>query len=238
MFGRIISVVFLFTRFFAAISTQFGRIFAIRFDKSRIDTISEIIKFIHTRSAYVAQTSLYGYLKTRMGTRYRVIFEDDAFQEPLNTAKWRTYSACLADLTVFTVGTVAARSDLSSDELIQLAGHCFATSIEATFDDCTMPELAGMSIERFSQRIGLLDWRHASEGENAFTYSPLELIDAAPVIDEFKTQDSEIVSNSIRFRWRDVREQLRKRIDASAICTDWRARGHTAESTQEGDSSV
>ena len=87
MFVRFKALLLYFSRVFTAISTQFGRIFEIRFDKSRIDTIAEFIKFIHTRSAYVAQTSLYGYLKTRMGTRFRIIFEDDAFQEPLNTAK-------------------------------------------------------------------------------------------------------------------------------------------------------
>ena len=39
----------------------------------------------------------------------------------------------------------------------------------------------------------------------------------APVIDEYKALDREIVTNSIRFRWRDARDQLRRRLDAPAL---------------------
>ena len=52
---------------------------------------------------------------------------------------------------------------------------------------------------------------------------PYRSIPEERIADELKEQDGEIVTNSIRFRWRDVREQLRKRIDRDAICAEWRA---------------
>ena len=66
---------FSLSRILASVSLKFAAIVSNRLDKSRIDNLASLIDFIHTRAAYVAQTSLYGYLKTRMGTRYRVIFE-------------------------------------------------------------------------------------------------------------------------------------------------------------------
>ena len=84
------------------------RIFGVRFDKSPIQTLDSLVEFIQSRAAYVAQTALYGYLKTRMGTRFRVIFEDDEFAPSINNAKWSTYGACLSDLTVFAAATVGA----------------------------------------------------------------------------------------------------------------------------------
>jgi hypothetical protein len=43
------------------------------------------------------------------------------------------------------------------------------------------------------------------------------LLRYAPIVDEFKELDREIVRNSIRFRWRDVRAQLRRRLRPEAF---------------------
>ena len=79
------------SRVAALIPENWRRIFGIRFDKSAIRNVDDLAEFIQTRSSYVAQTSLYGYLKTRMGTRFRQVFEDDKFLPSINKAKWRTY---------------------------------------------------------------------------------------------------------------------------------------------------
>jgi len=65
---------------------------------------------------------------------------------------------------------------------------------------------------------------NAAAGEAAFAGSVADLIRFAPVVDEFKMLDGKFVANSIRFRWRDVREQFRRRADAAAIVADWRLR--------------
>ena len=69
-----------------------------------------------------------------------------------------------------------------------------------------------------------MHWPNAAMGEASFTESPSVLIDTAPIADHLKKEDVDIVTNSIRFRWRDVREQLRTRIDADAVSRDWMAR--------------
>ena len=53
------------------------------------------------KSAWVSQETLYGYLKTRMGTKYVLMFEDEIFLESINKAKWNIYSECLQDLTLY-----------------------------------------------------------------------------------------------------------------------------------------
>ena len=58
--------------------------------------------FIQTKSAWVTQVTLYSYLKTRMGTRYVLHFDNDVFMSSLNIAKWNIYSDALQDLTFFT----------------------------------------------------------------------------------------------------------------------------------------
>jgi hypothetical protein len=213
------------SRLSALIPGKFRQIFGIRFDKSPIQNVDKLAEFIHTRSAYVAQTSLYGYLKTRMGTRFRQVFEDDKFLPSINQAKWRTYGACLSDLTVFAAAVTGSENRLEKHEISDLARKCFETAVRQTFDDAEAGEVRAGIVERFEARVKLTNWPNAAIGETAFTSSPEVLLESAPIADELKEQDVEIVTNSIRFRWRDVREQLRKRIDRDAICADWQSSG-------------
>jgi hypothetical protein len=53
--------------------------------------------------------------------------------------------------------------------------------------------------------------------EAAFTESPAGLVRWAPVIDELKQLDEEIVRNSVRFRWQEVRRDFARHLDARAM---------------------
>lgn len=199
--------------------------FAERFDRSPIDNPDSLVRFIHTRSAYIAQTALYGYLKTRMGTRFRVIFEDDRFAPALNGAKWRIFAACLSDLSVFAVATIVRECGIDAGAAARLAAFCHGAAIDATFGECEIDGLAEDCRSRFRTRLGFVDWAQAARRENAFVVSPDALVEHAPVIDEFKELDREIVVNSIRFRWRDVRDQFRGRLDGPALLDAWSGTG-------------
>ena len=70
--------------------------------KKKIKNLDELETFIQTKSAWVTQVTLYNYLKTRMGTRYVLHFENDKFMGSVNLAKWNIYSVALQDLSLFT----------------------------------------------------------------------------------------------------------------------------------------
>ena len=70
--------------------------------KKKINDLNQLENFIQTKSAWVTQVTLYGYLKTRMGTRYVLHFENDKFMGSVNLAKWNMYAVSLQDLIFFT----------------------------------------------------------------------------------------------------------------------------------------
>ena len=45
--------------------------------KSKLRNLEDLKKFIQQKSAWVTQVTLYNYLKTRMGTRYVLHFDDN-----------------------------------------------------------------------------------------------------------------------------------------------------------------
>ena len=194
---------------------------AVRFENRPLDSPEALSDFIRTRAAYVAQTSLYGYLKTRMGTRYVSIFQDETFAASINLAKAKTYIACLADLTVFAVATAGQDQTIEDDQRAQLARYCFERILGELADKCFDRGMIEGATSAFIERLAEVSWSEAALGEGAFTESPGALYSAAPIADELKVQDRKIVTNSIRFRWRDVRTQLRKRIDGETLFANW-----------------
>ena len=76
-----------------------------------IHSKEDLKNFVQERSAHVTQTTLYGYLKTRMGTRYVLHFENDEFMKSVNLAKWNIYAVSLQDLTFFTFSYLKANTN-------------------------------------------------------------------------------------------------------------------------------
>lgn len=216
------SPVLQFGQFSRRLAAWFRDVFNERFDRSHVADVAAMAAFVRTRAAYVAQTALYGYLKTRMGTSFRTHFEDEVFSGVIRGSTAKLFASCLSDLAVFAVATAARDTDLSDSELTALARHCFRAAFDAGMADVDAQKVPDEALAAFDARVRATDWTAAAAGETAFAGSVVDLLRFAPVVDEFKKRDGEIVRNSIRFRWRDVREQFRRRVDGAAIAEDWR----------------
>ena len=51
--------------------------------KEKINNYNDLKNFIQKKSAWLSQVTLYGYLKTRMGAKYVLMFEDEIFLESI-----------------------------------------------------------------------------------------------------------------------------------------------------------
>ena len=174
-------------------------------------------EYLDTRASHIAQTTLYGYLRTRAGTRYPVLFDDDAFVVSINHAKWQMWLACLSDLAVYAGGLLAHRSEAGP----VVAGTAVRRAVAAILERTGIPEDAGPrfveGVEAVRERLNGCDWTTIRDDESAFTASPEALVRHAPIIRELMALDEEIVRNSVRFRWQEVRRELRAILDADAV---------------------
>ena len=199
---------------------QAGSSLAGRLLSRRIGSVDEMCRFVGQRAAFVAQTTLYGYLKTRMGTKFVRYFEDEAFSAGIKTAAVKQFVSCASDLSIYATALVA-EGRLDREAAAGLAQRCFATALRQGLEGVGPGMAPAGAEEAFAGRAGRTVWASAGNGEAAFAQSIEDLIANAPVVDEFKAQDAPIVRNSIRFRWRDVREEMRRRLDAGAVASDW-----------------
>ena len=81
-----------------------------------INSKDDLQKFIQERAAHVTQTTLYGYLKTRIGTRYTLMMEDEKFAQSVNIAKWNIYVVAISDLTFFTFSYLINNKNLKQND--------------------------------------------------------------------------------------------------------------------------
>ena len=184
---------------------------------TRIADRDGLRRFLESRASHVAQTSLYGYLRTRAGARYPELFANDAFVRSIDIAKWYIWLACLSDVSIYAGGLVAHRSGAGPAEVRGLMANILEAILAAT----GTPPGAGNEFPQLAQhlraRVALCDWASVSDDEAPFSESPTALVDHAPIIDELKRLDEEIVRNSVRFRWQEVRRDLRRELDAAAL---------------------
>ena len=192
-----------------------------RLDRSPIDSMSSLKVFLQTQSASIAQTTLFGYLRTRMGTRYREMFQDDVFAVSIRRSSAQIFASCLADLTIFSITTISQNSDLRPDEAEKLALDCYQVALRQGLEGVPTSMIPQGVEQDFTKRAQSTDWRNSADA-TIFTKSATDLVRYAPVAEEFKLSDQEILGNSIRFRWRTVREQFVARVDAKALCRFWR----------------
>lgn len=174
-------------------------------------------RFLETRASYVAQMSLYGYLRTRAGKLYPEYFENDDFVRSVNGAKWLVWLACLSDLSVYAGGLLTQRSHRGAREVGPLIEELVAailrdTGVPADADAEFLPQA-----QRVRARLAACDWSGVTDDDTPFSASPTALVRWAPVVESMKQFDEAIVRNSVRFRWQEVRRDLRRNLDAAAV---------------------
>ena len=81
-----------------------------------IKSKGDLQKFIQQRSAHVTQTTLYGYLKTRIGVKYTAMVEDEVFSKSINIAKWNIYMIAIADCTFYTFSYLISEKNLKDND--------------------------------------------------------------------------------------------------------------------------
>ncbi|MCP4471088.1 MAG: esterase [Gammaproteobacteria bacterium] len=173
--------------------------------------------FLGTRASHVAQTSLYGYLRTRAGTRFPEMFENPDILQSINIAKWHIWLACVSDLSLFAGQCMYQSGKLDEDAIQQL----LPAALQQVLTETGEPEEAGSDFasarEKIVQRIATCDWKLERDDDTVFSQSPEALFYWSPIADELKEQDESIVKNSVRFRWIEVRRSARAMLDFEAL---------------------
>ncbi len=176
--------------------------------KTKISNLDDLEDFIQSKSAWVTQVTLYGYLKTRMGTRYVLHFENDKFMASVNLAKWNMYAVALQDLTFFTFSYL--KTNLNYQD-VDKAKEIFLKILDDETTNKMPLDIIEEAKKNFNERLQNINW-DTYYGDLPFNPSALSLYKWAPIADELKNLDRKIVLNSVILKWDIVKKEFNERI--------------------------
>ena len=177
--------------------------------KKKIRDLSDLEDFIQKKSAWVSQVTLYGYLKTRMGTKYVLHFDDEKFLGSINTAKWNIYSIALQDLTFYTLSYLKVKKNYQNTEKSKII---YDSIIDKEKNNGMPEDIINSAKIIFQERYENIDWEKYFNNL-PFNKSALALYDWAPIAEELKTLDRKIVLNSMILKWDNIKEEFEKLIN-------------------------
>ena len=177
--------------------------------KKKIKDFNDLENFIKTKSAWVTQVTLYGYLKTRMGTRYVLHFENDTFMSSVNLAKWNIYSVALQDLIFFSFSYLKVNFNYYEIEKIK---EIFLKILDEEKSNNMPSDIIDQAKKSFFERLTKIDWNIYCN-DIPFNESALSLYKWAPISDELKELDRKIVLNSVILKWDVVKKEFNERIE-------------------------
>ena len=173
--------------------------------KKKIKSLDDLEYFIQTKSAWVSQVTLYSYLKTRMGTKYVLHFDNDVFMSSVNLAKWNIYSVALQDLTFFTFSYLKVNFNYQN---VDQAKEIFNKILDDEISNKMPLDIIEKSKDDFDERFQNLNWENYFN-DLPFNPSALSLYKWAPIADELKTLDRKIVLNSMILKWDIIKKEFK-----------------------------
>jgi len=176
--------------------------------KKKIKNIDDLKSFIQKKSAWVSQITLYSYLKTRMGTKYVLHFDNEELMSSINKAKWNIYSIALQDLTFYTLSYLNVYYNYNETSK---ASEIYEEIINNEITNGMPEEVALKGKEKFKERLQKINWKEYYKSW-PFNESALALYEWAPIAEELKTLDRKIVLNSMILKWENIQQEFIKLI--------------------------
>ncbi len=183
-------------------------LFKVFLPKKKIKNINDLKSFIQKKSAWVSQVTLYSYLKTRMGTKYVLHFDNEELMLSINKAKWNIYSIALQDLTFYTLSYLNVYYNYNETSK---ASEIYEEIINNEITNGMPEEVALKGKEKFKERLQKINWKEYYKSW-PFNESALALYEWAPIAEELKTLDRKIVLNSMILKWENIQKEFIKLI--------------------------
>ena len=118
---------------------------------------------------------MYGYIQTRMGLQYPIMFQDKDFVQSMNIAKMHIFAACLSDLAIYAVAEATAEQLLADQSRTAQALACYRAAIEENREHAPTETWAEDAVAEFAARLEGTDWGRGARMPENFRLSLREL---------------------------------------------------------------
>ena len=187
-----------------------------------IESYRQLIDHTAKNAAYVSQVTLYTYIKARAGTQYPKLFTNEDFLTSLRIARWHIFGAAVADMALFAAAQFHGSGALDHDQSATFAGGIMDEVLTNYDQQDVAPKVFLAMLAEGHRRAAFANWADIADGPAAFKTSSDAVFHWAPIADELKVLDEEILRNSIHLRWIGVRRDTKASLRPTMILESWR----------------
>jgi hypothetical protein len=131
--------------------------------------------------------------------------QDEIFSKSINIAKWNIYMVALADCTFYIFSYLMSEKNLKENDCKEI----YLDIIKKEKINGLSDEILNKAKIEFSNRHEKIDFNKYYL-DNPFKESCMALYNWAPIADELKILDKEIVLNSMRLKWNLKVDEFKK----------------------------
>ena len=184
--------------------------------EKRIANIDILQDYIQRKSAFITQETLFGYLKTRIGTNYVKMYENNDFVVSINIAKWNIYLIAIQDMLFFAFSYLYAKNRYQNTADAKILFEKILDKELHEKDHPLPSDIYQKRLKQFEERIQNISWMTYYK-EDPFKTSSESLHYWAPVADELKNLDKAIVINSMQLKWQNIVKEFIKINDINIV---------------------
>ena len=175
--------------------------------EKKIKSIDDLHDYIERKSAFITQETLFGYLKTRIGTNYVKMYDNEDFVKSINIANWNIYTVALQDLTFFSFSYLYVKDEYLNNEIAKDVYNKILDDELKNKDHPLSQDIYDKAKQQFEERFSNISWTSFYK-DDTFKTSSEALFFWAPVAPELKNLDKEIVINSMQLKWKNIMKEF------------------------------
>jgi hypothetical protein len=189
--------------------------------KTQIGSRAALAEFIDRQAAFLAQKGIYEYSRARAGPYSKMLFNEPAFIEAVDRARWQAYPLALAMVGEVVEGVLRPRAPAGAPESAETV---LALALEV-FDRYPTPEAltasawadARATLERALKRVSLHPVKLVKDVPKQFADSYFRMM---PIHKRLRAQDFPTVQNYLMATLCNIHDELVARADLPALTAD------------------
>ncbi len=178
---------------------------------------ADLFDLLEKEAARLTQKSTVNYCRLKAGPNWRKLFEEQLFQEAMQTCRWKAYALILADMVLVAEGLLRRTPDgaKAADRLGQwFAGHLAAQPAPAPGEDWSG------ALEEFQARLQAARLADPASPSEIGRHSGWRVFDLLPIHKSLRREDREVIHNQICFGMVSLHQELDRRLQAGPVAAD------------------
>ena len=192
-------------------------IFSRRRNELRIASYAELLDFLDTRSAFLAQKCVYEYCRARSGINWDKLMLEADFLAAYEVSRWEAYGAALGDLVVYLEGQLRPADTRLHARLVDRLIVAAAVVLGRHPVPAHKPEGWGAEIAQLRERLNGTQLGQPLGAAEVSRTAGARIYATLPLHHDMTKHDRVLVTNAVRFNFSRIASDLEQQMEVEPL---------------------